>query len=92
MLSQNFTPVVSARNLGVTFDNNLNSRQHILQTYRCFYYFCDLRPIRRYMHFALAKTSVTALVNSKVAITFIIILLSMTIETSTYVKCFDKGS
>ena len=35
MLSQIFTPAVLARNLGVTFDNNLNFKQHISQTCRC---------------------------------------------------------
>ena len=41
MLSQNFTLAVSARNLGVTFDNNKTFRQYISQTCRCFYHIRD---------------------------------------------------
>ena len=49
-LSQNFTPAISARILGVTFDNNLNFTQHISQTCCCcFYHIRDLRRIRRYV-------------------------------------------
>ena len=66
MLSQNFTPAISARNLGVTFDNNFNLRQHITQTcHCCFYRIHDLCRIRRYMSFAVAKTIATALVSSR---------------------------
>ena len=65
MLSHNFTPTVSARNLIVTFDNNKNFRQHISQTCRyCFYHIRDLRRIRRYMYFVVAKT-IAALVSSR---------------------------
>ena len=54
------------QNLGVTFDNNLNFRQHISQTCRCaFYHIRDLRRNRRYMYFAVAKTIATALVSSR---------------------------
>ena len=64
-LSQNFTSAVSARKFGVTFDNNKTFRQHITQTCRCyFYHIHDLRRIRRYMYFAVAKTIVTAVVSS----------------------------
>ena len=49
ILSQHITPASSARNLGVTFDNNLNFR-HVSQTFRCcFHYIRDLRRIRRYI-------------------------------------------
>ena len=66
MLSQNFTPAVSAWNLGVTFDNNLSFGRHISQTCRCcFYHIRDLRRIRRYMSFAVAKTIATARVSSR---------------------------
>ena len=52
--------------LGVTFDNNFNFRQHISQTCQCcFYHFRNLRRIRRYMSFAVAKTIATALVSSR---------------------------
>ena len=66
MLSQNFTPAVSARNLGVIFDNNYNFGQHISQNCRCC--FCrirDLRCIRRYMTFAVPKAIAAALVSSR---------------------------
>ena len=66
MLSRHFTPAVSARNLGVTFDNNLNFRQHISHTCRCcFYHVRDFRRVRRYMYFAVAKTIASALVSSR---------------------------
>ena len=66
ILSQKITLAASARNLGVTFDSNLNCRQHISQTCRCcFYHIRDLRRIRRYMSLSVAKTIVTALVSSR---------------------------
>ena len=67
VLSQNFLPAVSARNLhGVIFDDNYNFRQHISQTCRCcFYHIRDLRRIRRSMTFVVAKTIATALVSSR---------------------------
>ena len=65
-LSQHITPASSARNLGVTFDNKLNFRQHVSQTCRCcFHYIRDLRRIRRYMSLSVAKTIATALVRSR---------------------------
>ena len=65
-LSQNFTLAVSAWNLGVTFDNNLNFRQHIQRIcHCCFYDIRDLRRIRRCMSFAADKTMATALVRSR---------------------------
>ena len=65
MMSQNFTQAVSARNFGVTFDNNKKFRQHISQTCRCcFYHIRDLRRIHRSMCFAVTKTIATALVSS----------------------------
>ena len=66
ILSQNITPVASTRNLGVTFDNNFNFRQHISQMCRCcLYHIRDLRRIRRYMSLSVVKTIVTALVSSR---------------------------
>ena len=35
ILSQNITPAASVLNLGVTFDENFNFKQHISETYRC---------------------------------------------------------
>ena len=72
---------VSARNLGVSFDNNLNFRQHISQTCLCcFYHIRDLRRIRRYMYFAVAKLLqlLRLAADLTTAIPFIIILLSRT--------------
>ena len=66
MLSQNITPAASAKNLGTTFDENFNFRQHISQTCRCcFYHIRDLRRIRRYMSLSVAKTIATALASSR---------------------------
>ena len=66
IIIQNFTPSVSARNLGVTFDNSLHFRQHISQTSRCpFYHIRDLRRFRQFMSFAVTKTIETALVSSR---------------------------
>ena len=66
MLSQNFTQVVSAHILGGTFDNNLNFRHHISQTFHCgFDHIRDFRRIRRYMYFAVAKTIAPTLVSSR---------------------------
>ena len=49
MLSQNFTPAISARNLAVAFNNNLNFRQRISQTCLCcFYHIHDLRLYSRF--------------------------------------------
>ena len=62
MQSQNFTPAVSARNLGVTFDNNFYIRQHISQTCHCCFY--HIRDLHR-MSFAVAKNIATALVSSR---------------------------
>ena len=66
MLSQNFPPAVSPRNLGVTFDNNKTFIQHISQTCRCcFYHIRNLSRNRRYTSFDVAKTIATALVRSR---------------------------
>ena len=50
MLSQIFTPAISAQNLGLIFNNNLNFRQYISQT-------------GRYLSFAVAKIIATVLVS-----------------------------
>ena len=75
MLSQNFTPAVSARNLGVTFANNLNFRQHILQTCCCcFYHVQDLRRTCRSLAVAKKLWQLHLLaVHLTIAIPFIII-------------------
>ena len=66
LLCENFTPAVSPRNLGVTFNNNFYFRQHISQSCRCcFYHIRDLRRIHRYMYFAVAKNIATALASTR---------------------------
>ena len=47
ILSQTITPVASALNIGVTFDENFNFKQHISKTCCCcFYHIRDIRRIR----------------------------------------------
>ena len=49
ILSQSITPAALVLNLGVTFDENFNFKQHISKTCRCcFYHIRDLRRIRRF--------------------------------------------
>ena len=65
ILSQSITPAASVLNLGVTFDENLNFKQHISKTCRCyFYHIRDLRRIRRFISLSVTKTTATALVSS----------------------------
>ena len=66
ILSQSITPAASVINLGVTFDENFNFKQHISKTCRCcFYHIRDLRRIRRFISLSVAKTIATALVTSR---------------------------
>ena len=66
ILSQSITPAASVLNLGVTFDENFNFKQHISKTCRCcFYHIRDLRRIRRFLSLSVAKTIATALVSSR---------------------------
>ena len=66
ILSQSITPATSVLNLGVTFDENFNFKQHISKTCRCcFYHIRDLRRIRRFLSLSVAKTIATALVSSR---------------------------
>ena len=66
ILSQSITPAASVLNLGVTFDENFNFKQHISKTCRCcFYHIRDLRRIRRFISLSVAKTIGTALVGSR---------------------------
>ena len=57
-LSQSIIPSASVLNLGVTFDENLNFKQHISKTCRCcFYHIRDLRRrIRRFRSIPVVKT------------------------------------
>ena len=64
ILSQSITPAASVLNLGVTFDENFNFKQH--KTCRCcFYHIRDLRRIRWFLPLSVAKTIATALVSSR---------------------------
>ena len=66
ILSQSITPAASVLNLGVTFDENFNFKQHISKTCRCcFYHVRDLRRIRWFLSLSVAKTIATALVSSR---------------------------
>ena len=66
ILSQSITPAASVLNLGVTFDENFNFKQHISKTCRCcFHHIRDLRRIRRFLSLSVDKTIATALVSSR---------------------------
>jgi len=62
ILSQSITSAASVLNVGVTFDENFNFKQHISKT--CFY-IRDLRRIRLFISLSVAKTTATALVSSR---------------------------
>ena len=63
---QSITPAASVLNLGVTFDENFNFKQHISKPCRCsFYHIRDLRRNRRFISLSVAKTIATALVTSR---------------------------
>ena len=62
ILSQSITPAASVLNLGVTFDENFNFKQHISNTCRCCFYHIH---IRRFLSLSVAKTIATALVSSR---------------------------
>jgi len=60
------TPVTSARNLGVLFDNHLSFNSQISAlSQSCFYHIRDLRRIRDTLDFTTASTIATSLVHSK---------------------------
>ncbi|KAK2184500.1 hypothetical protein NP493_262g00020 [Ridgeia piscesae] len=66
ILSQSITPAASVLNIGVTFEENLNFKQHISKTCRCwFHHIRDLRRIRWLISLSVAKTIATALVSSR---------------------------
>ena len=61
------TPVDSAHNLGVIFDNNLTFSQHISAVSKsCFHYIWDLRRIRYTIDLTTACTTATSHIHSKV--------------------------
>ena len=47
------------------FDKNLNFKQYISKTCRCFYHICDLYCIRQFISIYVAKTIATALISSR---------------------------
>ena len=60
------TPVTSARNLDVLFDNHLSFNSQISAlSQSCFYHIRDLRRIRDTLDFTTASTIATSLVHSK---------------------------
>ena len=60
------TPVTSARNLGIIFDNNLRFEDQITSLSKsCFYHIHDLRSIHDTLDFTTACTIGTSLVHSK---------------------------
>ena len=66
ILIQSIKPAALVLNLGVTFDENFNFKQHISKTCRCcFYHIRDLRRIRWFISLSVAKTTATALVSSR---------------------------
>jgi len=66
VLSHSITPSDTVRNLGVTFDSDLNLRKHVSLTCRsCFYHIRDFRHIWRYISLSVAKTIATALITNR---------------------------
>jgi hypothetical protein len=64
--STTITPVTSARNLGILFDNHLSFNDQITALSKsCFYHIRDLRRIRNTLDLATARTVGTSLVQSK---------------------------
>ena len=63
---QSITPAASVLNIGVTFDENFNFKQHISKTCCfCFYHVRDLRRTCRFITLSVAKTIATTLVSSR---------------------------
>ena len=59
-------PANSARNLGVSFDNNMNFKDHISNICKtCFYHIRDLRRIRKHLNLPTAKTIAYSLISSR---------------------------
>ena len=64
--STTISPVISARNLGIVFDNHLSFNAQITALSKsCFYHIRDLRRIRDTLDFTTACTIATSLVHSK---------------------------
>ena len=59
-------PSKTARNLGVTFDQNFNFKSHISKICSsCYYHIRDLRRIRKHLNLEQAKTLATSLIMSR---------------------------
>ena len=66
LLGVKTNPAISARNLGVIFDNNFTFRSHISVVCNSgFYHMQDLRHIRHHLDLDSAKLLATALVSSR---------------------------
>jgi len=66
ILRHSTTPPDTIRNLRVTVDSDFNFRKHVSLTCgSCFYHIRDLRRIRRYISFSVAKTISTPLITSR---------------------------
>ena len=92
IVSQSITPATSVLNLGVTFDENFNFKQHISKTCRCcFYHIRDLCRIRRFLSLSVAKTIATALVSSRLDYCNSLRKQGHS-KTSACPKLFSKGS
>ena len=62
----NLSPVSSARNLGIIFDNNLSFSEHISSVSKsCFYHIRDLRRIRNTIDLSTARTIAASIIHSK---------------------------
>ena len=96
MLRQNFTPVISARNLRVTFDidNNKNFRQHISETFHCAFIIFVTFIVFAGICLLLSPKLLQMLLLG-VDLTFIIPFITTSqgyLETLTRAKLFGKGS
>ena len=92
ILSQSITPAASVLNIGVTFDENFNFKQHISKTWRCcFYHIRDLCRIRRFLSLSVAETIATALVSSRLDYCNSILYNTANKDIAKLPKLFSKG-
>ena len=94
ILSQSITQAALVLNIGVTFDENFNFKQHISKTCRCCFtmHIRDLRRIRRFISLSVAKTIATALVSSRLEYCNSLLHKQGHSKTSACPKLFSKGS
>ena len=66
LMNEPTQPSKTARNLGVTFDQNFNFKSHISKVCSsCYYHIRDLRRIRKHLNLEQAKTLATSLIMSR---------------------------